>query len=77
MTENEMQIEKTDDPNPKTPYSHPQLVVYGDIQEITLSTLIDATDRDNAGPGTNRNKTRIPNSTPRPDDPKPTPTKVG
>jgi hypothetical protein len=70
MTENEMQIEKTDDPNPKTPYSRPQLVIYGDIQEITLSTLIDAVDRDNAGPGTNRNKTRIPNPTPKP-SPKP------
>ena len=38
MTENEKQIEmNTDDPNPKTPYSAPQLVVHGDIWEITLT----------------------------------------
>lgn len=32
MTKNEKQIE-----NPKTPYSRPQLIVYGDIREITLT----------------------------------------
>jgi hypothetical protein len=38
MTENEKKIEKkTDDPNPKTPYTRPQLVVYGDIRDITLT----------------------------------------
>jgi hypothetical protein len=38
MTEHENRIEKnTDDPNLKRPYSRPQLVVYGDIREITLT----------------------------------------
>jgi hypothetical protein len=38
MTEHEEQTDKnTDDPNLKRPYSRPQLVVYGDIREITLT----------------------------------------
>jgi hypothetical protein len=38
MSENEKQVENnTDDPNLKRPYSRPQLVVYGDIRDITLT----------------------------------------
>ena len=58
MTEHEKQIEKnTDDPNPKRPYSRPQLVVYGDIREITLTKQ---TNRGPDNPGQEMNMTGIP-----------------
>lgn len=67
MTENEKQVEKkTDKPNLKTPYSRPQLVIYGDIQEITLGSKNEGS-RDNAGSSaSNYNKTGYPSPTPKP-----------
>lgn len=59
MIEHEKQIEKnTDDPNLKRPYSRPQLVVYGDIREITLTKQKNGAP-DN--PGKEVNMTGIPN----------------
>ena len=69
MTKNEKQMEKTNDPNHKTPYSHPQLVVYGDIQEITLARR-EGEARDNAGRETQINMTGFSQGTPKPTDPK-------
>ena len=69
MTEYEKQMENTDDPNHRAPYSHPQLVVYGDIREITLARE-RGEERDNPGPGSNYNMTGFSQSTPKP-SPKP------
>jgi hypothetical protein len=65
MTENEKHIENnTEDPKPKTSYNSPQLVVYGDIREITLASKLGEA-MDNAKPGQNLNMTNFP--------PRPTP----
>jgi hypothetical protein len=69
MTKNEKQMEKTNDPNHKTPYSHPQLVVYGDIQEITLARR-EGEASDNPAPGSNLTMTGFSQGTPKPTDPK-------
>jgi hypothetical protein len=66
MTENEKQIEKnTNDPNPKMTYSRPQLVVYGDIQEITLARR-EGEAMDNAGRDSNINMTGFSDPKPKP-----------
>ena len=55
MTENEMPVGmKTDLSNPKIPYSRPQLVVYGDIREITLTKQ---TSKRSDNPGQENNMT--------------------
>jgi hypothetical protein len=66
MTENKKQIEKnTEDPNHKTPYNSPQLVVYGDIWEITLARR-EGKDKDNPGPGQEFNMTGFSGPSPSP-----------
>ena len=65
MTENEMQIEKADYPNHKSPYTHPQLTVYGDIWEITLAKR-EGKDKDNAGPQQEFNMTGFSGPSPTP-----------
>ena len=67
MTENEKQIEKTDDLNLKTPYSRPQLVVYGDIKEITLARSAMAKRVIMQGAGSNLNMTGFSAPNPDPD----------
>ena len=58
MTEHEKQIEKnTDEPNLKRPYTRPQLVVYGDIRDITLTKQ---TDKAPDNPGQEVNMTGVP-----------------
>jgi hypothetical protein len=58
MTENENQTEKNiDNPDLKRTYSRPQLVVYGDIREITLTKQKGGAP-DN--PGQERTMTGIP-----------------